>query len=566
MSKKNSKRIIAVIAAIGMLGAGGYTRYLVDNKNIITIGTKKTTANKTTTNIKKINSVSWKPDYVYLQKMCTYLPSYSEKNKISEDELTDIYIKAFKYFCMRYSETDPNDDSKVGLSNEEYNYEERNIIPADQFVRKEKMDDTTEKWIFKGSALDKFNSIADIKFNPDKIKSDEVKYDRKKDEYVVTMSETLKNTIECYSIKTNFNEDGSINIDVEKDNKKQDGVNKVTRKNVEIVSAKNKYGYKIKQIKKGYPIVEENLDRISEQIEYSSDHINELLYYIKNYQYKESDEKQIIQELAYEGGKYGGFRPKALIRSEETEQNDEEYWVNVEGIDVASELLGIPEEKRDICLSNDKLELNREKCKIKCNVLNEYSEQTYKQLHFLGSQKDKKNNCVICDYVTVREERGEADYFNKIEVKIKPEKNIWGYRIDSIKTEEWDDEYSQELKQLEKKAFEVGIENVSVEELEVNNEEEKRTKAESECWISEREKIIKVIGEKYPDKKKAIEKKEKKWWDSTEKKINENNKIDSNDSEEKKKEKNNSAIYMKGSYSRDRVYYLIGNYLTAKIN
>mgnify|MGYP000562138747 CR=1 FL=1 len=77
------KRIVMFIVAICMVGAGGYTRYLVDNEKSRTdlYGSKESDT-KTEGNLKKADRLSKKVDYVYLQKnVLTYLPEFFGKLK-----------------------------------------------------------------------------------------------------------------------------------------------------------------------------------------------------------------------------------------------------------------------------------------------------------------------------------------------------------------------------------------------------------------------------------------------------------------------------------------------------
>ena len=554
------KRIVMFIVAICMVGAGGYTRYLVDNEKSRTdlYGSKESDT-KTEGNLKKADRLSKKVDYVYLQKMCTYLPEFSESKELTDDELKEIYVKAFKYFCMRYAEADSIDNLGGVISTEEYNYGERNIILPNQFVEKKRVDDTTEKWIFNGSALDKFNDIVGIKFNPEKINSKEVEYNKKKDEYVVYVSEKLENTLECYSVNTNYNEkDGSINIDVEKDDKNQDENCKVTRLNVEIVSSNNKYGYKIRKINEDYPVLKKNLNEIIKEVENSDNHINEILYYINSYQYQETEASEAIEKLIYEGGKYGSTSLKGLIRNKYI---NKEHQINKEGINNVAELLGIPKEKRNLTISSEKVKIKNQQYFIDYVEADEDFLQRSKEVHFIEAKKDEKNECVIMNYVALQERKGEADNYKKIKMVLKPEKSIWGYRIESIETEVWNDEYVKELKQLEKKAYEVGNESIDI-----SNENEERENAEMECWTNEREKVLKSIGEKYPKEKKKIEKREDNWWNLIEKEAEDGYQINKNDTEDEKRNKKISILSYKSWKARERVYYLIGKYLTEDNN
>ena len=330
------------------------------------------------------------------------------------------------------------------------------------------------------------------------------------------------------------------------------------RLNVEIVSSNNKYGYKIRKINEDYPVLKKNLNEIIKEVENSDNHINEILYYINSYQYQETEASEAIEELIYEGGKYGSTSLKGLIRNKYI---NKEHQINKEGINNVAELLGIPKEKRNLTISSEKVKIKNQQYFIDYVEADEDFLQRSKEVHFIEAKKDEKNECVIMNYVALQERKGEADNYKKIKMVLKPEKSIWGYRIESIETEVWNDEYVKELKQLEKKAYEVGNESIDI-----SNENEERENAEMECWTNEREKVLKSIGEKYPKEKKKIEKREDNWWNLIEKEAEDGYQINKNDTEDEKRNKKISILSYKSWKARERVYYLIGKYLTEDNN
>ena len=120
--------------------------------------------------------------------------------------------------------------------------------------------------------------------------------------------------------------------------------------------------------------------------------------------------------------------------------------------------------------------------------------------YHLRVDTDKKE-AINYSLIVSKDEDTGAVVLKKQNVVYEPEKNIYGYQIKSISTEEWNDEYSQELEQIELttwKLEEQWSHAGAREQIELNQKIK-------EIWTDEFQNIVTRLSEKYPDKKDEIE-------------------------------------------------------------
>ena len=93
------------------------------------------------------------------------------------------------------------------------------------------------------------------------------------------------------------------------------------------------------------------------------------------------------------------------------------------------------------------------------------------------------------------------DNFKRGTITVEPKANSWGYAITSIKTEEWNDEYSVKIKQIEEEANKLSDYGDSV----VASEIMRAVAQGEEYWVSQMKEFVTEAENKYPEYKDEIE-------------------------------------------------------------
>lgn len=545
-NKKQKGRHLVVKSIAGMVGitllsVGGYIGYQYF-KSDLRKESKNEKKEEKKVDLKKIPVSAWE-----IRCIGASLPQYTSVNEISNEELEEIYTEMFDYYItenhyrngMFYTQAS---DKGWGLND----YDDRRLISDEQFIEKVDNGDSTEQWIFKASALDKFNQLAGIEFNPENLDKDRITYDGEK--FVVTFTEERLDPVDCDVI--------SVLLDDKKEEiivnllKKETGKMEESSSSIEhavIVPADNDYGYKVKCIEAGAVEMPQTLT----QIESNADWYDKEAIFdgFENYSVDESNKTETIRQLAMLGKNYADG-----IRYDVVNTSDKNYSLSREMFYDMCEVMGISREESNVEIQDDEIVLNSQQYEI--NISNEEDNSVNRYLLRDEYYKDK-NEGRIYYLITYEDENNNiTDYLRQV-VVIQPENNIFGYKIKEISTEEWRDEYSSEIKNVEDEVQAIeeeaqylfGWDGVALEQQ------------ERECWVNEMECVVAHIEEKYPDKKELIEANQKDYWDDVIKEIEGWFSEAADETEEEQIWRQEDKVINEEYRAKARAYYLIGNVL-----
>lgn len=477
-----------------------------------------------------------------------YLPKYSSIKEISNEELKEVYTQLFEYYITENHYRDgyfytQESDKSWGLND----YNDRRLIDDEQFIEKVNTDNGSEQWIFKGSALNQFNQLVGIEFNPENLDKDRITYDG--DRFTVTFTEERLDPIDCDVI--------SVLLDDKKNEiivnllKKKTGEMAETEDSFEhaiIVPAKNDYGYEVKRIEAGNVEMSQTVTQIKSNADWYS--IEAILDEFENYSTDESDKNATIRKLAMCGKDYADNSRYDVVNT-----LDDKYGLSREMFYDMCELMGIPREESNIEIQEDEIVLNSQQYEI--NIL--YEEGRVNR-YLLREEYDNDKNEIRIYYLTTYED-GDCnitEYLRQM-IVIKPEKNIFGYKIQEISTEEWDDEYLDEIKEIEEKIQRIEYEwqhSAGTGWYQVD-----LLQQEVDIWVSEMNRIVECIKEKYPEKKEEIEKVQETEWNETLQWIQDGWKEMETATEEEDMERQENIALNEAYQAEMRVYYLVGNVL-----
>lgn len=489
--KKTVKGAIGVIAAAGLV-AGGYFGYgvlgtkagkvvnEVQSKVKQTVNSKDKKGQKN--NTKNMNYSGW-----YINRISTYLPFYKSSDELTDDVLQEIYISAMDYYCS-YRNHIEDDGTVIGIVTSEYmnNYGDRMIISDDSLIERS---DSNKQWIFKGDTFDELNQILDVEFDFSKFESDHIVYDGEK--FVVTFTGDKDDQQES-EIKGIYSGEEADTLNIFQDIRADQG-EEIIKKHIVLVPEDNEWGYKIKSVEKGYIEFTLPMDKIG-----SCDEQDAIADILENYQSGENNQEECVQKLA-EGWKSftrGHFELQDKLALNESKYNREILyeWCEIAGIS--------RKESKAIEIDNDEVALNAEEYKIKefANGPHYITDDRQIESYHLRVDTDKKE-AINYSLIVSKDEDTGAVVLKKQNVVYEPEKNIYGYQIKLISTEEWNDEYSQELEQIELTTWELEEQWSHAgarEQIELNQKIK-------EIWTDEFQNIVTRLSEKYPDKKDEIE-------------------------------------------------------------
>lgn len=489
--KKTVKGAIGVIAAAGLV-AGGYFGYgvlgtkagkvvnEVQSKVKQTVNSKDKKGQKN--NTKNMNYSGW-----YINRISTYLPFYKSSDELTDDVLQEIYISAMDYYCS-YRNHIEDDGTVIGIVTSEYmnNYRDRMIISDDSLIERS---DSNKQWIFKGDTFDELNQILDVEFDFSKFESDHIVYDGEK--FVVTFTGDKDDQQES-EIKGIYSGEEADTLNIFQDIRADQG-EEIIKKHIVLVPEDNEWRYKIKSVEKGYIEFTLPMDKIG-----SCDEQDAIADILENYQSGENNQEECVQKLA-EGWKSftrGNFELQDKLALNESKYNREILyeWCEIAGIS--------RKESKAIEIDNDEVALNAEEYKIKefANGPHYIPDDRQIESYHLRVDTDKKE-AINYSLIVSKDEDTGAVVLKKQNVVYEPEKNIYGYQIKSISTEEWNDEYSQELEQIELTTWELEEQWSHAgarEQIELNQKIK-------EIWTDEFQNIVTRLSEKYPDKKDEIE-------------------------------------------------------------
>ncbi len=540
-SKQLLAKCIAGMVGIVVLSVGGYAGYQ-HFKSDLRKESKNEKKEKKKVELEKIPVSSWE-----IRSIGASLPQYTSINEISNEEIKEIYTEMFDYYMTsnhyrkgaRYTQAS---DKGWGVND----YNDRELISDEQFIEKVDNVDSTEQWIFKASALDKFNQLAGIEFNPENLDKDRITYDGEK--FVVTFTEERLDPVDCDVI--------SVLLDDKKEEiivnllKKETGKTEESSSSVEhavVVPADNECGYKVKCIEAGVVEMSQTLRQIESNADW--DEKETIFDEFENYSVNECNKTEMIKQLAMLGKKYADS-----IRYDVVNTSDDNYSLSREMFYDMCEVMGISREESNVEIQNDEIVLNSQQYEI--NISNEEDNNVNRYL--LRDEYDKdKNEGRIYYLITYEDENNNITDYLRQTVVIQPENNIFGYKIKEISTEEWNDEYSSEIKNVEDEVQAIeqeakylfGWDGVALEQQ------------ARDCWVSEMECVVAHIEEKYPDKKVLIEANQKDYWDNEMKDIEEWLSEVADETEEEQISNQIDKLINVEYRAQERAYYLIGNVL-----
>lgn len=540
--KKTVKGAIGVIAAAGLV-AGGYFGYgvlgtkagkvvnEVQSKVKQTVNSKDKKGQKN--NTKNMNYSGW-----YINRISTYLPFYKSSDELTDDVLQEIYISAMDYYCS-YRNHIEDDGTVIGIVTSEYmnNYRDRMIISDDSLIERS---DSNKQWIFKGDTFDELNQILDVEFDFSKFESDHIVYDGEK--FVVTFTGDKDDQQES-EIKGIYSGEEADTLNIFQDIRADQG-EEIIKKHIVLVPEDNEWGYKIKSVEKGYIEFTLPMDKIG-----SCDEQDAIADILENYQSGENNQEECVQKLA-EGWKSftrGNFELQDKLALNESKYNREILyeWCEIAGIS--------RKESKAVEIDNDEVALNTEEYKIKefANGPHYIPDDRQIESYHLRVDTDKKE-AINYSLIVSKDEDTGAVVLKKQNVVYEPEKNIYGYQIKSISTEEWNDEYSQELEQIELTTWELEEQWSHAgarEQIELNQKIK-------EIWTDEFQNIVTRLSEKYPDKKDEIEQLSEEFLSEIEEM--DTTVEDESDSEAMYDEKD--TILLNQNYQiQAKCYYMVGN-------
>ncbi len=360
------------------------------------------------------------------------------------------------------------------------------IISDDSLIERS---DSNKQWIFKGDTFDELNQILDVEFDFSKFESDHIVYDGEK--FVVTFTGDKDDQQES-EIKGIYSGEEADTLNIFQDIRADQG-EEIIKKHIVLVPEDNEWGYKIKSVEKGYIEFTLPMDKIG-----SCDEQDAIADILENYQSGENNQEECVQKLA-EGWKSftrGHFELQDKLALNESKYNREILyeWCEIAGIS--------RKESKAIEIDNDEVALNAEEYKIKefANGPHYIPDDRQIESYHLRVDTDKKE-AINYSLIVSKDEDTGAVVLKKQNVVYEPEKNIYGYQIKSISTEEWNDEYSQELEQIELTTWELEEQWSHAgarEQIELNQKIK-------EIWTDEFQNIVTRLSEKYPDKKDEIE-------------------------------------------------------------
>lgn len=540
--KKTVKGAIGVIAAAGLV-AGGYFGYgvlgtkagkvvnEVQSKVKQTVNSKDKKGQKN--NTKNMNYSGW-----YINRISTYLPFYKSSDELTDDVLQEIYISAMDYYCS-YRNHIEDDGTVIGIVTTEYmnNYRDRMIISDDSLIERS---DSNKQWFFKGDTFDELNQILDVEFDFSKFESDHIVYDGEK--FVVTFTGDKDDQQES-EIKGIYSGEEADTLNIFQDIRADQG-EEIMKKHIVLVPEDNEWGYKIKSVEKGYIEFTLPMDKIG-----SCDEQDAIADILENYQSGENNQEECVQKLA-EGWKSftrGNFELQDKLALNESKYNREILyeWCEIAGIS--------RKESKAVEIDNDEVALNAEEYKIKefANGPHYIPDDRQIESYHLRVDTDKKE-AINYSLIVSKDEDTGAVVLKKQNVVYEPEKNIYGYQIKSISTEEWNDEYSQELEQIELTTWELEEQWSHAgarEQIELNQKIK-------EIWTDEFQNIVTRLSEKYPDKKDEIEQLSEEFLSEIEEM--DTTVEDESDSEAMYDEKD--TILLNQNYQiQAKCYYMVGN-------
>ena len=562
VAKKGTKgvatKIVAGVVAVTLVGAGVGMGYMKQHKItprreevLEDIADKKESKN----DLEALYDLYDKVDFDYIACLISYFPYFESADQLTDDELTGIYYEVFE---EKYLKKDNESD--------EYTHTDREVISDDQIVS-----ENGYNWNFKKSALNQFMQISGISKAPEDLDlSSMISADE--EGYMVNYQyagergvSTFKTQIVSQQIDENNYE---IVVGIEKNEipgwAYSDDEGSKTQGTITIIPADNDYGYKIKSYKNGYPRIAKNVQLIEEDILSNRDKLLEEAKILGDYTYKKEDEDSIIEKISYEAALQCIRGKGALITNSDKVQktdylNNISYYDPEKAVEVC-ELAGVTKDEMQYeRIETDNFTFDRvaSQYEIKSDGKGNESYPS-EEAYFLRTEVNEKKKQVKVYYLSRDdEEDGTVDNFKRGIITVEPKANSWGYAITSIKTEEWNDEYSVKMKQIEEEANKLsdyGDSAVASEIMQAVAQGEK-------YWVDQMGELVVEAENKYPEYKNEIEKAQEEYWRGVEEEVNEilNDPDQDGNSMMSPSRVNSGGVELEGAVKRS--YFIVGNLL-----
>lgn len=521
-------RITVGIVAAASLAAGGSVVY---HRMHPVVAVKDSRPKPTKEELQDLRD---KIDYAYLESLCSYLPEYDSAKDIPEKELNQIYEDAFAYcFEANYDEQYHTGDDQHAAT---YSFTNREIIPLEQIV-----DEKDQTVTFKASALDMFDQMTGITTDPKSVKSDLVKYDGK--EYKGTFKEPKDNNCITHVIYREIDEEnGSVQVFVEKkDTDPETSEVTVTKETVTIVLSDNEQGYRIRSIKEGYSDKVDKVQSIAESLNEDSDDVMLIVSAIGDFSEDSEDVSEAMDRLVYR---------VAMQYGEEIASDVEEYGyatqMNVDRtiMDKYFELAGIASDYYENGVNSDTVTTTGDTYQVYTGYLRTDSNVNI----FLRTEVDPDKGEVYLYYIGYHREPGEGyNDFRKGTVTLISDDNDYGYKIKNIVTTAWNDEYAQEMYEMEQTVAE---DILRMDAHGIIEGGEDATKRENAFYEDEMQSVLSRAKDKYPTVRLTIERNQAQ----AEKQMNE-------EAAEIAEQYGMTAEDEISGFMSKRIFYLVGNLL-----
>lgn len=572
--KHIAKKIISGIVAVSLVGTGSYVaskKYHKKQETIKVTGTKDTgtksdkkgkETNKAEKKENELRELKQKVDYDYLERLCSYFPSDTPYQDMTDDDWKRFYTTIMQtayedYYCPHeYGEH----------LDKRFRAKDVDIIPEEEFVTHDKKNGAS----FKKDTLDKVQQISGSKVDPRTMTDSNDYLSYTKDRYKLS-GELLDTMEKCTVTGKNINYDEkAIMVDIEKSviktNTDEDSYTDYKMGyqyyTVVLKAANNNYGYKIAEIRNDYDTVENDPDTIVENVKEKPETVLNLAkilgtYDVENATSSTDKEQDLMKKILHNAGN------ASLVEEDQGYDEDDyldgEYYKSKDGAR-ACELAGISQDViNNFSGDDDDLEFNSIVYKIKTRSDADYYN---KESFFLRAESDTKKNLVTC-YCLLHDNSKENGKFERETIVLEPYWNSLGYRIKKITKQDWEnDTYKDEIQNVlkDEKEVEKGFDSAIASEV------AETASQHSELWKAKATLLIQDICDKYPKQKKQIEEADKNYWSSLDEKVeqvNENPFLEGNGAlgaENGNTDK--MQIYYQGA--KARVYFLIGNVLMDK--
>lgn len=548
-------RVVAGVVAATVAVTGGSIVYMRTHSSKTSI---IKTSNPTKDDLKALKKDM---DYDYLQSVCSYLPEYDSLDDITEEQLNEIYAEAFDYCFEGNYDADYHTDSAV--HNTPYAFTNRQLIPKEQI---ESEDNKTVT--FKSSAFDAFDQVTGIDTKPKSLELGESKagnqvlYKSKK--FTGTFENPADNDCVTQIIGKEIDEkNGELLISLKKSVADAENGVTVTLETVVVKPAKNDYGYQIVQIKDGYTDKVQKLQTIAEAVDADPSQVIGISEILGDYSPDSCDANATLESLAYqEARRYMDYEDSMITRADEYYTEDSLYsdWRSFhrEKVDEICQLAGLDPSAYTAQISNERLHLTDSTYEVGTDQ----SVATGTPINvYLRTEIDPDKNEV---YVYYLGRDGDwyngASNFKKGTITLTASDTDAGYQIKSIATKEWNDEYTQEITEMN---AEIARKSDSSNATSMP-EMWQAIEAGAEYRVSCMEEKVNQAQEKYPEEKDLIAQDQEEFMERLDQEVDEKRQAYESDigvGSALSSPASSYASNLREKLIEGRIFYIVGNWL-----